>query len=102
MHPRVSLVIDDRQTLILDAGEAASTAEAARAWLDAQFVALECEPLRASGKVLLADKVLAVARAAGPERWSDATWSRAFAAAATAALGQPLVTVDLRTSTLTY
>jgi hypothetical protein len=102
MHPRVSLVIDDRQTLTLDAGEALSTPEAARAWLDAQFVALECEPLRASGKVLLADKVLAVAQAAGPERWSDATWSRDFAAAATAALGQPLVTVDLRTSTLAY
>ena len=102
MHPRVSLVIDDRQTLTLDAGEAGSTPEAARAWLDAQFVALECEPLRASGKVLLADKVLAVAQAAGPERWPDATWSRAFAAAATAALGQPLVTVDLRTGAVSY
>ena len=27
----------------------------ARKWLDDQFVALECEPLRASGNVLLAD-----------------------------------------------
>ncbi|GAB4208374.1 MAG: hypothetical protein Fur0019_14000 [Tibeticola sp.] len=102
MHPRVSLVIDDRQTLTLDAGEAGRTPEAARAWLDAQFVALECEPLRASGKVLIADKVLAVAQAAGPERWGDAHWAAEFAAATTAALGKPLVTVDLRTSTLAY
>ena len=28
--------------------------DVARAWLDAQFTALECEPLRASGKVLTA------------------------------------------------
>ena len=37
----------------------------ARRWLDEQFVALGAEPMRASGKVLVADKVLAVASAAG-------------------------------------
>ena len=40
-------------------------ARAGRRWLDDQFTALDCEPLRASGKVLLADKVLTVAQAAG-------------------------------------
>ena len=42
------------------------TSEEARRWLDEQFVANECEPLRATGKVLTADKVLA--RRAPPER----------------------------------
>ena len=41
------------------------TSEEARRWLDEQFVANECEPLRATGKVLTADKVLALAP---PER----------------------------------
>ena len=40
-------------------------ARGGRRWLDDQFTALDCEPLRASGKVLLADKVLTVAQAAG-------------------------------------
>ena len=40
--------------------------EAARVWLDEQFTRLDCEPLRASGKVLTADKVLVVTQAAGP------------------------------------
>lgn len=103
MHSEVSVKLAANQEYRFDLEGAEPMAhEAGRRWLDDQFIALDCEPLRASGKVLLADKVLAVAQAAGPERWSDATWSRAFAAAATAALGQPLVTVDLRTSTLAY
>ena len=59
--------------------------EAARVWLDEQFTRLDCEPLRASGKVLLADKVLTVARAAGVALMQDPTWSRDFARAASAA-----------------
>lgn len=47
--------------------------EEARRWLDDQFTAMECEPLRASGKVLLADKVLLVAQAAGPAAWTMLT-----------------------------
>ena len=39
--------------------------DVARAWLDAQFTALDCEPLRASGKLLTVDKVLRVTQAAG-------------------------------------
>lgn len=54
--------------LPLHADEAAMPNEDARRWLDEQFVANECEPLRASGKVLTADKVLALAQAAGEDR----------------------------------
>ena len=47
----------------------------ARRWLDDEFTRLDCEPLRASGKVLLADKVLTVAPgrgcAAGRPRWGQ-------------------------------
>jgi hypothetical protein len=76
--------------------------DAARAWLDAQFVALECEPLRASGKLLLADKVVVIAREAGVKRFADVDWGTAFAAAASAALGKKMVQVDADALSVTY
>jgi hypothetical protein len=76
--------------------------EAARAWLDAQFVRLECEPLRASGKLLRADQLLVVARAAGPELLGDASWMAEFARAASAVLAKPVVRLDLGTLTVGY
>lgn len=84
-------------------GAAAMAPDEARRWLDEQFVANDCEPLRASGKVLTADKVLALADAVGPQRFrDDAAWREAFARAVVAALGQPLVRVDVEARTLTF
>lgn len=74
------------------------THEGARQWLDEQFVALDCEPLRASGKVLTADKVVAVAVGAGEDRFALAehqAWAMAYAQAARAALAKPVVRVDV-------
>lgn len=82
--------------------QSAVTNEAARAWLDQQFVEMECEPLRASGKLLLADKVLVVARDAGAGRFADTAWASAFAAAASAALGKPSLRVDADALSVTY
>ena len=79
--------------------------DVARHWLDDQFVELGCEPLRATGKVLTADKVLCVAQAAGEERFRDAAhqdWALAYARAASAALAKPVVTVDLPAQTVGY
>lgn len=78
MHPAEALALED-----------------ARRWLDAEFVRLECEPMRASGKVLFADKVLAVAEAAGPAGFGDAAWADRFASATLGALGRTAVRVDL-------
>lgn len=76
--------------------------EAGRRWLDDQFISLDCEPLRASGKVLLADKVLTVARAAGESLMEDPVWSRDFARAASAALAKPIVRVDVPGMAVTF
>ena len=76
--------------------------EEARRWLDDQFTALDCEPLRPSGKVLLADKVLVVAREAGARRLSDETWFHTFARAAHAVLGRPVIKVDVGAMTMSY
>ena len=78
-------------------------ADAARRWLDEQFVANDCEPPRPSGKVLTADKGLALADGVGPQRFqTDAAFKDDFARAVLAALGQTLVRVDVEARTLTY
>jgi hypothetical protein len=75
----------------------------ARRWLDEQFVALGAEPMRASGKVLIADKVLAVAAAAGAGLFeSDAAWADRYAASVVAALGRDVVRVEADAGMVTY
>jgi hypothetical protein len=76
--------------------------DAARAWLDQQFTTLDCEPLRASGKVLTADKVLVVTEAAGATLLGDAQWSADYVAAVSAALGKPTIRVDVPAMAITY
>lgn len=77
----------------------------ARSWLDEQFTTLGCEPIRLTGKVLTADKVLCVAQAVGEERFREAAyreWAMTFARATSAALAKPVVSVDLVTQSLGY
>ena len=84
-----------------DPGEPMAS-DAARAWLDAQFTAMECEPLRALGKVLTVDKILRVTQAAGPDKLGDDKWAAAYVRAVHAAIGKPMVRVDVPAMTLTY
>ena len=79
--------------------------EQARLWLDEQFLALGCEPIRRTGKLLTVDKILCIAQAAGEEYFrADAhrAWALEFARAASAALSKPLVTVDVPAMSLNY
>ena len=76
--------------------------DAARAWLDHQFTTLDCEPLRASGKVLTADKILVVTQAAGAALLGDAQWAAEYVAAVSAALGKPMIRVDVPAMAITY
>ena len=65
MHSQVIVKLDNGKEFKLDMTHLAPMSmDEGRRWLDDQFIALDCEPLRPSGKVLLADKVLVVARAA--------------------------------------
>ncbi|CAN5416392.1 hypothetical protein BH10PSE17_BH10PSE17_39200 [soil metagenome] len=67
----------------------------ANSWIDQAFVEFECEPVRPSGKVLVADKILAVAEAAGPLRFSrQEDWARDYAQAAALMIGRPEIRVD--------
>ena len=103
MHSEVSVKLTGDQEFRFDlAGAEPMGHEAGRRWLDEQFISLDCEPLRASGKVLLADKVLVVAQAAGLARLSDPQWGQAFAKAASAALSKPVVRVDVQAMAVTF
>jgi hypothetical protein len=83
--------LDDREPL---------TFEEARSWLDREFLLNECEPVRGSGKVLVVDKVLAVAAAVGAVAFGNADWAQAFARASSAALGKGQVRVDVAAMTV--
>jgi hypothetical protein len=103
MHSEVSVRLAGNQEFRFDLASAEPMAhEAGRRWLDEQFTRLDCEPLRASGKVLLADKVLVVAQAAGSPLMGDPQWSRDFARAASAALARPVVRVDVPAMAVTF
>ncbi|RFO95859.1 hypothetical protein DIC66_15545 [Rhodoferax lacus] len=102
MRSEVNVTVEGQAFSFSLEGREVLANEVARNWLDAQFVELECEPIRASGKLLLADKVVAIAREAGARRFADAAWGTAFAAAASAALGKKTVLVDADALSVTY
>ena len=103
MRSEVSVTLAENQEFRFDLeGAEPMGHEAGRRWLDDQFTVLDCEPLRASGKVLLADKVLTIARAAGASLMADPAWSRDFARAASAALAKPVVRVDVPGMAVTF
>ena len=58
--------------------------------------------LRATGKLLMADRVVVVAQAAGPDKFADAQWAMAFAQAASAVLGKQVINVDADSLVITY
>lgn len=98
MRSDVTIIFNVRQsielTVEIEPGGQASVD--ARDWFDATWVELDCEPLRASGKVLLLDKILGVARALGYANLSkDTAQAEEFARQAALALEKPRVTVDL-------
>lgn len=103
MRNQVSISFKDSSPIRIElAPEQAQDREVARKWLDDQFVALECEPIRATGKLLMADRVVVVAQAAGPGRFADSAYALAFAQAASAVLGKPSINVDADSLSITY
>lgn len=103
MHSEVNVAFNEEQIfrLAVTAGEA-MTSQAARDWLDHEFVQHGAQPINPVGKVPLADKVLCVARDAGPEAFQNRDWAQAFAQATVAALGRAVVRIDVASMTVAY
>jgi hypothetical protein len=103
MRSEVTVTFKDAAPLRMDLDRAEPMAQdAARLWLDRQFTEMGCEPLRPTGKVLAADKVVVVAQAAGPSKFAESGWAQQFARAASAALDKPVVHVDVPSLTIGY
>jgi hypothetical protein len=103
MRSEVTITFKDRPPVRIDLdGLPPMPNDEARAWLDQQFTEMECEPLRPTGKLLTADKVVVVAQAAGSDKFADAAWAQAFARAASAALAKPMVHIDVAALSISY
>lgn len=79
-----------------------ATAQArARDWLDRTYAEFGCEPIRPTGKVLLLDKILGIADAAGEKRFQqESEWGRLYAQAVSSALDRTGVHVDVEGRTV--
>ena len=98
MRHTVTVVFSAQQRVDIPVDTTAlPAAEAARAWLDSEFVRLDCTPLRPSGKLLTVDKLLVLAEAAGASAFDEPGWRQAFGHAASATVARPTVTIDLTT-----
>lgn len=82
---------------------AISPVEEARQWFDREFVALECDVATPTGKILAVDRILSVAKYAGPAHFAEqAEWAAQFAKHAAAILGRELIRVDVENYTIGY
>ncbi len=73
----------------------------ARDWLDRTYEEFGCEPVRPTGKVLLSDKILGIAEAAGEKHFRrDAQWGESYAQAVTSGLDRTRVEVDVEARTV--
>jgi hypothetical protein len=79
------------------------SASRAREWLDATYEKMGCEPIRPSGKVLLIDKILAIAIAAGYEGLSsDRKLLESLASQSAAALDRARIAIDTDSLTVGF
>ncbi len=103
MRSQIVVLLDKGIELNFTVDESSPFAsDVARTWLDDQFTALDCEPLRASGKVLTADKVLRVTEAAGAALFADPQWAADYVRAVHGALKKPLIRIDVPAMAVTY
>lgn len=106
MPCRITLLFSDGQEFeaeVSDADMARFTHETAHHWLGREFDEAGCVPPNPVGKLLAADKIVGLARSRTRSVFESGTpWVRDYLAATAAALGRPVVTIDLGNQTLGY
>lgn len=101
----VTLIFGPEQILELPVNVVTSTLGAlnAREWFDDAWIRLECEPTRASGKVLMLDKILSVTEALGyPLLAQSSDQAMELASQTALTLQRPVITVDLVDNTVSF
>ena len=80
-----------------------SSPEEARRWFDKEFAELKCEVTSPTGKVLIIDKILNIARNGGEQRFIDGkSWATQFARYTALALGRDTIRVDVEAVSIGY
>lgn len=106
MACHLSVIFADGERLeyeVPDAELAAFDAAAAHAWLDQEFEAAGCVPSNPVGKLLLADKIVTLAKSQSRRAYDPATpWVKDFLRATAVALQRPVVTIDFGSHSLGY
>lgn len=86
-----------------DAELAGMEARAAQEWLGREFEAAGCVPTNPVGKLLLADKILCLAKTQKEAAYAEPSpWVKQFVRAAAAAIGRAVLTIDLANHALGY
>ena len=86
-----------------DAELAGMDARKAQEWLGQEFEAAGCVPTNPGGKLLLADKILCLAKTQKDDAYAAPTpWVNSFVRAAATAIGRAVLTIDLGSHSLGY
>lgn len=79
------------------------TVDDARKWFDHEFTALECDVASPTGKVLIIDRILSVAKYAGEGRFKEqANWADQFAKYTALILARDLIRIDVANYAIGY
>jgi hypothetical protein len=102
----VTVVFSDGERLefdVADADVARFSHDSAHQWLGREFEEAGCVPSNPVGKLLAADKIITLAKSRSRHTFESPTpWVRDYLAATAAALGRPMVTIDLGAHALGY
>jgi len=80
-----------------------ATSDEARQWFDHEFQALGCNVVTPTGKVLIVDRILSVAKYAGEQRFLEQTnWGEQFAKYVALILGREVIRVDVPAYAIGY
>jgi hypothetical protein len=106
MACHLSVVFADGQRMdyeLHDAEIARFGRDEAKNWLGQEFEAAGCVPSNPVGKLLLADRIIGLAKEQSKRDFDPPSpWMKEFLAATAAALNCPVVTIDLGNDTLGY
>lgn len=82
---------------------AGRSSDEARQWFAHEFAQLECDVASPTGKVLIVDRILSVAKYAGEGRFREqAPWAEQFARHTATLLGRELIRVDVPSYAIGY
>jgi len=106
MACHLSVVFADGEQLdyeLSDAELGGMTVAAAQDWLDREYEAAGCVPTNPVGKLLMADKIVGLAKSQSRRAYSPpGAWVKDFLRATAVALQRPVVTIDFGRHTLGF